>query len=186
MDAETISKRKRPAGSPPISRNNPPKFAKSTNSRQCYTARDNPPYIVHVSLIESQTPGTTLHPVAKSEIPVSTSTQDLTLFTYGCLVHPVKFGMLLMKSNINNVKIGGVKRLERNRVSVEFESHEDANSFLGNCAFLQNYNLSIPLFNISRMGIVRNVPVEWTEDEIIDNVRVPTGCGIVIKARRMN
>uniref|UniRef100_A0A2H1VSR0 SFRICE_035834 n=1 Tax=Spodoptera frugiperda TaxID=7108 RepID=A0A2H1VSR0_SPOFR len=88
--------------------------------------------------------------------------------------------------NINNAKIGGVKRLGRNRVSVEFESHEDANSFLVNCAFLQNYNLSIPLFNIPRMGIVRDVPVEWTEDEIIDNVRVPTGCGIVIKARRMN
>uniref|UniRef100_A0A2H1WTA9 SFRICE_039414 n=1 Tax=Spodoptera frugiperda TaxID=7108 RepID=A0A2H1WTA9_SPOFR len=36
------------------------------------------------------------------------------------------------------------------------------------------------------MGIVSDVPVEWTEDEIMNNVRVSTGCGVVIKARRMN
>ncbi|CAH1636907.1 unnamed protein product [Spodoptera littoralis] len=160
MELETANSRKRHAGSPPISQNNPPKLAKSTHGRQCYTARDNPPYIVYVSLKDSQTSGTTLH--------------------------PVKFGMFLMKHNINNVKIGGVKRLGRNRVSVEFVSHQDANSFLVNGMVAQNYVTSIPQFNITRMGIVRDVPVEWSEDEIIGNIRVPAGCGAVIKARRMN
>ncbi|CAH0702298.1 unnamed protein product, partial [Spodoptera exigua] len=160
LDSDPASNRKRPAGSPPVSRNNPPKLAKSINGRQCYTARDNPPYIVYVSLKDSQTTGTTLH--------------------------PVKFGMFLMRNNINNVKIGGVKRIGRNRISVEFESHQDANSFLVNCVVAQSYTTSIPQFNITRMGIVRDVPIEWSEEEIISNIRVPAGCGVVIKARRMN
>ncbi|XP_022828405.1 uncharacterized protein LOC111357833 [Spodoptera litura] len=160
MDSEPNHNRKRPAGSPIISRNNPPKLAKSINGRQCYTARDNPPYIIHVSLKDSQTIGTTLH--------------------------PIKFGMFLTKNNISNIKIGGVKRLGRNRVSVEFVSHQDANSFLVNCVVAQNYTTSIPQYNITRMGIVRDVPIEWTEEEIIRNIKVPAGCGIAIKARRMN
>ncbi|XP_022823652.1 uncharacterized protein LOC111354426 [Spodoptera litura] len=94
--------------------------------------------------------------------------------------------MFLMKLNINNVKIGGVKRLGRNRVSVEFVTHQDANSFLVNGMVAQSYVTSIPQFNITRMGIVRDVPVEWTENEIISNIRVPAACGAVIKARRMN
>ncbi|CAH0686434.1 unnamed protein product [Spodoptera exigua] len=76
MDAENISNRKRPAQSPPVTVINPPKVAK-VNGRQCYTPNDAPPYIVHVALRDSQTSGTTLH--------------------------PVKFGMFLMKNNINNL-----------------------------------------------------------------------------------
>lgn len=160
MDAENISNRKRPAQSPPVTVINPPKVAK-VNGRQCYTPNDAPPYIVHVALRDSQTSGTTLH--------------------------PVKFGMFLMKNNINNVRMDGVKRLGRNKISVEFKSHQDANSFLINGVVAQhNYITSIPLFNITRMGIVRDVPVDWTEEEIVENIRVPSGCGNVIKARRMN
>ena len=45
-----------------------------------------------------------------------------------------------------------------------------------------------PFLNLmfSRMGIVRDIPIEWTDEEIIDNIKVPDGCGPVIKARRLN
>ncbi|KAL0901574.1 hypothetical protein ABMA27_006795 [Loxostege sticticalis] len=35
------------------------------------------------------------------------------------------------------------------------------------------------------MGVVRGVPVDWTDDEIIENISVPIGCGKIIKARRL-
>lgn len=160
VDAESTN-RKRVATSPPTSVTNPPKLIKKEIGRKSYTQRDSPPYIVHVSLKDGQTPGTVLH--------------------------PVKFGMFLTENNYSNILLGSVKRLGRNRISVEFKSHQDANSFLISRTLEQNnFIASVPQFNITRLGLVRDVPTEWTEDEIIKNIKVPDGCGPVIKARRMN
>lgn len=161
MDSESAN-RKRIATVPTTNiTTTPPKFIKKEIGRQSYTKSDNPPYIVHVSLKDGQTSGTVLH--------------------------PVKFGMFLTNNNYSNILLGSVKRLGRNRVSVEFRSHQDANSFLISSALSQNGFIAlIPQFNITRLGLVRDVPTEWTEEEVIQNIKVPDGCGPVIKARRMN
>ncbi|KAJ8716397.1 hypothetical protein PYW07_003024 [Mythimna separata] len=160
MDTET-SNRKRVAGSPPAISDIPTKIPKSVTGRLTYTKKDNPPYIVHVSLKHDQTSGTVLQ--------------------------PIKFGMFLTKNNVSNVRLDGIKRIGRNRVSVEFKSHQDANSFLNNSILPKNdYVAAIPQFNITRMGIVRDIPVEWSEDDVIANIQVPEGCGPIIKARRMS
>ncbi|KAJ8727171.1 hypothetical protein PYW08_015568 [Mythimna loreyi] len=62
MDTES-SNRKRVAGSPPATSNIPPKIAKNVTGRFLYNKRDNPPYIVHVSLKDQQTSGTVLQPI---------------------------------------------------------------------------------------------------------------------------
>ena len=59
----------------------------------------------------------------------------------------------LKRSNICNIRRDGVKRLGRNRISVEFMSHQDANSFLMNSLVPQNdYVASIPQFNVFTYG----------------------------------
>ena len=59
-----ITSRKRVADSPPSNvLLNPPKLIKKEFGRQIYTQRDNPPYVVHVSLKDGQTPNTVLHPI---------------------------------------------------------------------------------------------------------------------------
>ncbi|KAJ8709459.1 hypothetical protein PYW08_009463 [Mythimna loreyi] len=143
MDSESAN-RKRLATSPPTSVTTPLNLIKKEIGRQIYTARDNAPYVVHVFLNNGQTSGTTLH--------------------------KVKFGMFLFEKNFSNVVIGSVKQLGRNRVSVEFKSHQDANSFLISRILVQhNYVATIPQYNVTRMGLVRDVPTDWTEDEIIQN-----------------
>ncbi|KAJ8734529.1 hypothetical protein PYW08_013779 [Mythimna loreyi] len=160
MDSESTN-RKRVATSPPSTVTNPPKHLRKETGRQIYTARDRAPYVVHVSLKDGQTSNTTLH--------------------------KVKFGMFLHQKNFSNVVLGSVKQLGRNRVSVEFQSHQDANSFLISRILTQhNYIASIPQYNITRMGLVRDVPTEWSEEEIIENIKIPAACGSVIKARRLN
>ncbi|KAJ8716723.1 hypothetical protein PYW07_006201 [Mythimna separata] len=160
METENAN-RKRVAGSPPAISNIPPKIAKNLPGRIIYTKMDNPPYIVHVSLKHEQTSGTVLQ--------------------------PIKFGMFLTTNNVSNVRLDGIKRIGRNRVSVEFKSYQDANSFLNNTILTKNsYIASIPQYNITRMGIVRDIPVEWSEDDVIKHIQVPEGCGPVIKARRMS
>ncbi|CAH2108889.1 unnamed protein product [Euphydryas editha] len=36
------------------------------------------------------------------------------------------------------------------------------------------------------MGVVRDIPTDWSLDEIIENPKVPSGIGKIIKARRIN
>ncbi|RVE40167.1 hypothetical protein evm_015183 [Chilo suppressalis] len=97
------------------------------------------------------------------------------------------FGKFLFTHNIKNVVADGVKKVGRNRISVQFKSASDANSFIDHPALLNNnYLASIPSFNVSRMGIIRNVPVEWSMEELVQNVRVPDGHGKVFRARRLN
>lgn len=81
----------------------------------------------------------------------------------------------------------GVKRVGRNRISVEFKSFADANSFLEHPALSTGkYEAIIPSYSITRMGIVRQVPVDWTLEELAESIEVPSGYGSIVKARRLN
>jgi len=135
----------------------PPRY-----SRSRYSARDVAPFMVHVTRSES----------------------DLSS---GTTLHPIKFGQLMLKLNIKNVLPDGIKKIGRNRISVQFKAPEDANTFLANSELInKGYDTSIPTYNITRMGIVRGVPVEWSDAEVIDNIKPPMGCGEILKVRRLN
>lgn len=164
---DTGTSRKRPAVSdPPTPKVTPTKVLKaatnSTTARKKYSNMDKSPFIVHVSRKEEErNSGTTLH--------------------------HVKFGLFLLQNNINNILPDGIKRLGRNRVAVEFKSPEDANAFLSNPVLEHNKYLAyIPQFNVTRMGLVRGVPSDWTDEEVVTYIKVPYGCGKILKARRLN
>lgn len=127
-----------------------------------YTTVDKGPFIVHVSRIESD--------------PSS-----------GLTLRPIKIGLFLTHNNINGISKGGVKSVGRNRVAIEFNTHECANNFIKNSALPQNNLLAIiPSYNITRLGLVRGVPCEWSMQEFVEAAQLPLGCGIILKARRLN
>lgn len=106
----------------------------------------------------------------------------------GTTIRPIKFGQFLNKHNVTNICSDGIKQVGRNRISVEFRTAKDANIFLDNSNMLAQYKYTaiIPTFNITRMGLVRNVPVDMSMEEFATTLEIPTGCGFVVKARRLN
>ncbi|VVC89342.1 unnamed protein product, partial [Leptidea sinapis] len=65
------------------------------------------------------------------------------------------------KNNITGIKEGGIKKLGRNKISVDFISAEKANKFLDLDILESNkYSAYIPKFQIFRMGVVRDIPTD--------------------------
>lgn len=158
IETETVNRKRRCENY-----DNPPnKVPRNEVGRQTYTVLDKPPYLVHVMKKETEK-------------------------IAGTFLHPVKFGLFLMQNNFHNILNDGIKKVGRNRISIEFKSSEDANAFLCNPILKKNgYETSIPTFNITRMGVVREVPADWTDAEVLENIRVPLGCGPILKVRRIN
>lgn len=129
---------------------------------QAYTTLDKGPYVVHVSRSEpEQSAGTT--------------------------IRPVKFGQFLSNHKFTNIKADGVRRVGRNKISVEFVTGEDANKFIISPILpMCKYVATIPTFNVTRMGLVRQVPTDLSMDEFAEALVVPPSSGIVLKARRLN
>lgn len=126
-----------------------------------YQASDIGPYVVHVQ---------------KQQLSPD---ENVTL-------HPVSFGRFLKNNEFKNILNGSLKRIGRNRLSLTFTNFSDANNFTNDTKLSSNrFKAFIPSFNISRMGIVRGIPKEWSAEEVIQNVSVPPGCGSVLKARRL-
>ncbi|KAI8442258.1 hypothetical protein MSG28_005828 [Choristoneura fumiferana] len=101
-------------------------------------------------------------------------------------LHPVVFGKFLRKNNVSQIVNGSLKRIGRNRVTISFSDFQAANNFLTNPALsASNYKTFIPTFSVTRLGIVRGVPSEWSEEEILENISVPIGCGPILKVRRL-
>lgn len=130
----------------------------SDNSKLMYTANDKAPFFVVVSNSESSSP-----------------------------LRALDLAQLLHKNKINNIANGGIKSLGRNKVSIEFKSADAANNFI-NIPFLKIHKLlvSIPTYHITRMGILQQVPLEWTLEELVLGLQSPENCGPVIRARRLN
>lgn len=105
----------------------------------------------------------------------------------GTSIRPIKFGQFLSRNKIKNICPDGVKRVGRNKIAVEFMSAVDANNFLDNPILsLNRYEASIPSYSIMKMGIVRQIPVDWSMDEFVESLVIPSGTGEVLKARRLN
>lgn len=127
--------------------------------RPRYQESDAPPYIVHV--------------------------QKESLANESTILHPVTFGRFLKQNNIQGIVNGSLKRLGRNRIGLSFANFEQANSFLSHEKFVNdNFKAFIPTFNVTRMGVIRGVPSDMSDEEVIANISVPIGCGPIIKIRR--
>lgn len=126
-----------------------------------YEENDAGPYIVHVSRIEP----------------------DLTA---GTTIRPIKFGQFLFNNKIEGICQDGVKRVGRNKIAIQFKSAASANRFLNNPILkTHKYEAIIPTYNVTRMGLVRGVPVDWSMDEFVESLQIP-GPTYVLKARRLN
>ncbi|KAL0838620.1 hypothetical protein ABMA28_016705 [Loxostege sticticalis] len=144
-----------------ISQSSPPTDTFTPVGRPQYVATDLGPYTVHVQKIQSS------------------PSENITL-------HPVSFGRFLKRNAFKNIVNGSLKKIGRNRLSISFSNFEDANDFLNNETLsLNSFKAFIPTFNVTRMGVIRGVPVSWSDEDIIENISVPTGCGNVLKIRRL-
>lgn len=95
----------------------------------------------------------------------------------------LKIAQIIHHNKIPNVVPGGIKSIGRNRVVVEFKTGDDANKFITNETLKANdLTAMIPRFHITRTCVVRNVPVEWTMEELVESLSTPSECGPVIKA----
>lgn len=129
---------------------------------QAYTTLDKGPYVVHVSRSEPEQ-------------------------SAGTSIRPIKFGQFLSNHKFENIKSDGVKRVGRNKISVEFVTSLDANKFIASPILsMCKYIASIPTYNVTRMGLIRQVPTDLSMDEFAESLKLPEGCGIVLKARRLN
>lgn len=130
--------------------------------RLSYEATDAAPFIVHIQKIQA-------------------SPDDSTI------LHPVTFGKFLQKQRFDDIVNGSLKKIGRNRMSLAFTHFNKANEFLRSSSLSKNdLKAFIPTYNITRMGIVRGVPSEWSPEDVIDSIKVPIGCGKILKMRRLN
>lgn len=130
--------------------------------RTQYESTDVYPYVVHVQ-------------------------KETTNSNDGYTLHPITFGRFLKNNHIYNIVNGSVKRIGRNRMSLSFSNYSDANTFLNHPSLaLNNYKAFIPTFSVTRQGIVRGVPADWNDSEVLNNINLPIGCGKVLKMRRFN
>ncbi|KPJ11847.1 hypothetical protein RR48_09784 [Papilio machaon] len=105
----------------------------------------------------------------------------------GSSLKTLRVAQLLHKHNVPDIAEGGIKETGRNKISVTFNKPQSANAFLKN-PVLENSNLvgHIPRFHIFRLGVVRNIPTEWTLEELLSGICTPPNFGEVIRARRLN
>uniref|UniRef100_A0A2A4J8C1 CCHC-type domain-containing protein n=1 Tax=Heliothis virescens TaxID=7102 RepID=A0A2A4J8C1_HELVI len=127
-----------------------------------YDVDDFGPFIVHVSRI--------------ADSPNS-----------GVSLKPIRLGAFLVEGGVQSVKKDGIKQVGRNRLSVEFSSATAANEFLSH-ELLNKHKLKaeIPSYNISRLGLVRGVPTDWSMEEFVNATEYKEGHGKIMKARRLN
>lgn len=103
-----------------------------------------------------------------------------------CYMNAISFGFFLKKNMFKNIIDGSVKKIGRNRICISFSDFDSANTFiLSNTLKSNKYKAFVPIFNVTRMGVVRGIPADWSDEDIIENITVPIGCGKIIKVRRL-
>lgn len=125
-----------------------------------YNDTDRPPFITHITKISKDGNQSNLY--------------------------DVDFGHFMFKNKIHPVW-NGVKSVGRNRLSVEFRTAAEANSFVkSDVAKNNSYNVFIPTYQVSKLGVTKGIPPHWSIEDILENITVPHGFGKVTKARRLN
>lgn len=106
------------------------------------------------------------------------------------------FFVMMDKPDINEYEVGKllstlrfkdlpeIVKISRNTVRVKCRDYHMANKLLQNKSLvLDGFKLFIPSLYANTVGIARGVPLEWTEEEIMEN----SVCGSrIIKIERMN
>lgn len=101
-------------------------------------------------------------------------------------LNPISFGRFLRRNSFKGIVNGSLKKIGRNRLVVSFTTYLDANSFITNSLLeKEHFKAFIPTFSVTRMGVVRGVPMEWSDDDVLENISVPIGCGKILKLRRI-
>ncbi|XP_063893688.1 uncharacterized protein LOC126055564 isoform X1 [Helicoverpa armigera] len=76
---------------------------------------------------------------------------------------------------------------QRNQIGRSRYSATDKAPFIVHVSRLESQpNAAIPTFNITRMGVVTGVPTDLTEEEAMNYLTVPSGCGRILKVRRIS
>lgn len=126
-----------------------------------YNPKDCGPFIVHISR-ETESPNA------------------------GTSLQPIRVGQIFANDNVPDIKKDGIKSLGRNRVAVECKSADAANKLMENpCLARNKLTASIPSYHVSRMGLVRGVPVDWSMEEFVSATDLKEGSGKILKARRL-
>lgn len=126
-----------------------------------YTDTDSGPFVVHV---------------AKSENDLSTSSKNMQTF---------KIAQVIYNGKVSGIQ--EIKNLGRNKVAIYFKKYSDANAFL--CHPLLTVNkltAVIPRFQVTRMGVVRQIPLDWSLENFVSWIECRSDSTTVIKARRLN
>lgn len=127
-----------------------------------YSQTDVAPFVVHVSRTEPD-------PSA------------------GLTIRLLKMAQFLHKNEISGIVKDGIKASGRNRIVVEFTNAESANNFICNPILTNNnYSAIIPSFHVTRQGIVRDIPIDWSMEELVSNLECPGTNTRAFKARRLN
>lgn len=156
-----------PSSSSPLP-SGPPAASQKTSftpiGRQLYDSTDRGPFTVHVQ-------------------------REETSPTAGTSLHPVTFGRFLFSRarEFQGIIDGSIKNVGRNRIALNFHSAISANNFIQSPSLPNNkLRAFIPSFNITRMGIIRGIPVDMTPEDVMSEMKVPEECGPILKVRRLN
>jgi hypothetical protein len=102
-------------------------------------------------------------------------------------LRPMNFGRLLHKANIKGIIPGGVRKEGRNRISLTFSSASAANNFVsGEFVSINSFKAYLPVFRLTKMGVVKGIDVDLTEEDILEHVTIPDSTGKILKIRRLN
>lgn len=96
-------------------------------------------------------------------------------------LHPIAIGRLLYKNKVPSPN--SLKKISRNNILITFSNYKEANSFLDNEVNKTNFNSYIPYNAIAKQGVIRNIPLEISEEEIKGNIKSHYE---VLSVRRLN
>lgn len=97
-------------------------------------------------------------------------------------IHPMKIGRLLLAKKITDVK--QISKKGRSRISIRFDTYKGANDLVNSTfASENNYKVYIPRHLTSCQGVIRDVDLSLSVEDIIANVR---SSNPVLNARRLN
>jgi hypothetical protein len=101
-------------------------------------------------------------------------------------LHPLKFGNFLFKNSSLSKKPISIKPENRFKISVTFDNYISANEFVKS-SFVKENKLKafVPSYKVIKSGLVRDIPLEMTESDIIENATT-NGSVKIMKVRRLN
>lgn len=87
------------------------------------------------------------------------------------------FGDMAVGRLLRTMKVQGVmevKKINRFTVKLRFDTFDKANSFLTSPFLVQNeFKAFLPRYNITKIGIIFDIPVEYSEQMLKDNIDSP-------------